>query len=501
MPDDSTSSPGSSPGSTPGKPTDDDTTELMDAVDDSAGSADGADSAGSTDGADGADSADAGASDDESRSEKLEKQNRRFTRWRKQRPFGAGLLMMLAGIAIMAPAYLSLEISNIQIQISTMGGVSTLVIGILLITCGLMCWFRGEGRVIAGVAAMILSVISLWQTNFGGLIIGLILGLIGGALALAWDPQSREDAKDEKRQKKEDKQARKAAKSEKAGKGAGNAKSVIAVLAALAVGVGIQTPDARAQIPGLPDIQLPNLQIPGQTDNGDTDGDADGDTDGQTNDSPVLPNLPNLPELPDLNLPQLTLPDGNDLQDGIDGSLESLGVEVPGLNVAPPEPVAGMQAPYGDTFTIKTDNATMTPGMKLSYVTIDTMQGPKKALRIDADQAIMENLRVQFPNALGNDLLDDTKGATSTLTGNFHIFVQELTMTLELLGVDTMIPITINADWAPDDIAAELSKIGLGLPDLLSEQTRVLDVRLETYQVMADKMDFPITDIGPWHEN
>jgi hypothetical protein len=432
----------------------------------------------------------------EPRSEKLEKQNRRFSRWRRERPFGAGLLMMLAGVVIMAPAYLSFEISNIQVQISTMGGVSTLVIGILLITCGLMCWFRGEGRILAGVAALILSILSLWQSNFGGFGVGLVLGLIGGALALAWDPQPREDAKAEKTEKKEKKKA-----ARKSGKAAGGAKSVIAVLAAVAVGVGVQTPEARAQIPGLPDIQLPELPIPGQG-NGEGDGTGDGRTDGTPgNDNPRLPNLPPLPEAPDLNLPQFRLPDGNDLQDGLDNSLESLGVDIPGLNVAPPAPVPTMQPPYGGTFTIKTDTAQMTPGMKLSYVTIDTLQGPKKALRIDADRAVMENLRVQFPNSLGPDLLDDTKGATSTLTGNFHIFAQEVTMTLELLGVDTMVPITINADWAPDDIAKELSKIGLGLPDLLSGKTRVLDVRLETYHVMADHMDFPHTDIGPWHEN
>lgn len=448
------------------------------------------------------------ATADEPRSEKLEKQNRRFSRWRKQRPFGAGLLMILAGIVIMAPAYLSFELSNIQIQISAMGGVSTLVIGILLITCGLMCWFRGEGRILAGVAALILSILALWQSNFGGFGIGLILGLIGGALALAWDPQSRQDAKAEKTAKKNARKERKAGNdNRKASPGAGTAKSILAVLAAVAVGVGVQTPDARAQIPGLPDIQLPDLQIPGQGngDNGDggNGGGADGDT-GRGNTSPRLPNLPelpNLPDAPDLNLPQFQLPDGNELQDGLDNTLGSLGVEIPGLNVAPPEPVANMQTPFGGTFTIKTDTAKMTPGMKLSYVTIDTMQGPKKALRIDADQAVMENLRVQFPNALGPDLLDDTKGATSTLTGNFHIFVQELTMTLELLGVDTMLPITINADWAPDDIAKELSKIGLGLPDLLSAETRVLDVTLETYHVMSDDMDFPLKDIGPWHEN
>ncbi|MDN5682395.1 DUF6114 domain-containing protein [Corynebacterium glyciniphilum] len=486
MPDDSTTPSGVN--GADGAEDSTETTRSIDAVDDSAPGATGADTDAATD----------------SRSEKLEKQNRRFSRWRKGRPFGAGLLMMLAGIVIMAPAYLSFSVSNIQIQISTMGGVSTLVIGILLITCGLMCWFRGEGRILAGVAAIILSILALWQSNFGGFGIGLILGLIGGALALAWDPQSRQDAKAEKTEKKEAKKARKA---EKAGKksapGAGTAKSVIAVLAAVTVGVGIQTPDARAQIPGLPDIQLPELQIPGQG-NENNGEDGDGNTDGGQNgadNSPRLPNLPDLPEAPDLNLPQFRLPDGNELQDGLDNSLESLGVEIPGLNVAPPEPVANMRAPFGGTFTIKTDTAKMTPGMKLSYVTIDTMQGPKKAIRIDADQAVMENLRVQFPNSLGPDLLDDTKGATSTLTGNFHIFVQELTMTLELLGVDTMVPITINADWAPDDIAAELSKIGLGLPDLLSAETRVLDVNLETYHVMSDHMDFPHKDIGPWHEN
>lgn len=497
MPDDSTTPSGVN--GADGSENVNETTRSIDAVDDSATDADTA-----TDGA--------GESSDEadSRSEKLEKQNRRFSRWRKGRPFGAGLLMMLAGIVIMAPAYLSFSVSNIQIQISTMGGVSTAVIGILLITCGLMCWFRGEGRILAGVAAIILSILALWQSNFGGFGIGLILGLIGGALALAWDPQSRQDAKAEKSAKKEAKRARKA---EKAGKksatGAGTAKSVVAVLAAVTVGVGIQTPDARAQIPGLPDIQLPDLQVPGQGNgnNGNDGNDGNGNTDGGNGDNntsprlPNLPDLPNLPEAPDLNLPQFRLPDGNELQDGLDNSLESLGVEIPGLNVAPPEPVANMRPPYGGTFTIKTDVAQMTPGMKLSYVTIDTMQGPKKAIRIDADQAVMENLRVQFPNSLNADLLDDTKGATSTLTGNFHIFVQELTMTLELLGVDTMIPITINADWAPDDIAKELSKIGLGLPDLLSAETRVLDVNLETYHVMADHMDFPLTDIGPWHEN
>lgn len=449
-----------------------------------------------------------------SRSEKLEKQNRRFTTWRRGRPFTAGLLMMLAGIVIMVPTYLDFTISNIQIQISSMGGVSTLVIGILLVTCGIMTWFRGEGRIFAGVAAIILAILALWQSNFGGFGVGLILGLVGGALALAWDPQPKAEYKTEKAERKAAKKAKKQAKKEgKAAKaGKSGAKSVIAVTAALAVGVGIQSPQARAQIPGLPELDVPDIELPQFPDPGQGDGNGDGNDGGEgnggENNSPNTPRLPNLPrpELPDLpDLPDLPEPpeldiDGNRLQGDLDRTLEDLGVEIPGLNVAPPEPVPGMQLPNGNTFTIQSDATAMTPNMKMSYVTVDTMQGPKKSLRIDSDQTILENLKVQFPNAVGTDKMQDTLGDTSTLTGNFHIFVKKLTMKLELLGQDTMIPITIDADWAPDDIAAELAKVGVGLPDLLSGETRVLDGRMETYLVMADKMEFPTNEIKDWED-
>mgnify|MGYP007078892426 FL=1 len=46
--------------------------------------------------------------------------------------------MILAGVEIMLPAYLSFSVSNIQVQISTLSGVSTLVVGVLLIVCGAM---------------------------------------------------------------------------------------------------------------------------------------------------------------------------------------------------------------------------------------------------------------------------------------------------------------------------------------------------------------------------
>ena len=125
--------------------------------------------------------------------------NRGFTAWRRRRPFAAGLFMILSGIVMLVPAYLSFEVSNIQVQISTLSGVSTLLLGILLITCGISTWVREEGRILTGVAAMILGIVALPAANFGGFILGTLLALIGGAMALSWAPDERLRRKELKR--------------------------------------------------------------------------------------------------------------------------------------------------------------------------------------------------------------------------------------------------------------------------------------------------------------
>ena len=445
----------------------------------------------------------------ESTSEKLEKGNRRFTRWRRQRAFAAGLLMIISGAWILTPAYLSLSISNIQIQVSTIGGVSTLVIGILLVVCGLMTWFRGEGRILTGVAAMVLGIVALPQSNLGGFVVGTLLAVIGGALALAWVPQSKEDARAEKAGKKDRKAAKKAGKTGKTG----GVAAGVGLLAALAVGAGAHAPQASAQLPDLTNL-FPGLTNPGAGDgDGDTTGEGAGDGtdgagDGADQERPGLPGLPGLPslpqlpsELPEIPLPDLGLPNGDDLQNQIDGGLEALGVEIPGLNVAPPPDIPGLLPVTGNTFTITADTTDMSPNMKMSFVTVDTQQGPRKALRIDSDRTVLKNLQTQFLAPVGSGLPDfrqDTMGGISTLTGNFHIIVKKVTMTLQLMGVNTKVPITIDADWAPDDIAKELGKLGLGLPDFLSGKTTILNAEMDTYVVMADQMEFPSNDIRHW---
>ena len=110
----------------------------------------------------------------------------RFSEWAAARPFSAGLFMILGGVVVLTPAYLSFEVSNLQVQISTMSGVSTLLIGILLIASGLMTWFQREGRILTGLTALILGIVAVPTSNFGGFMLGSLLAIVGGALALSW---------------------------------------------------------------------------------------------------------------------------------------------------------------------------------------------------------------------------------------------------------------------------------------------------------------------------
>ncbi|GGM35740.1 hypothetical protein GCM10012275_03750 [Longimycelium tulufanense] len=109
-----------------------------------------------------------------------------FRGWRRTRPFWAGLFLVLSGIVVIAPAYLTLRIGNLLLSISTIAGASSLLIGVLLIVCGLSVWIRPQFRIFAGVAGVVLALVSVVTANLGGFLLGLLLGLLGSALAVSW---------------------------------------------------------------------------------------------------------------------------------------------------------------------------------------------------------------------------------------------------------------------------------------------------------------------------
>ncbi|WP_415852449.1 DUF6114 domain-containing protein, partial [Streptomyces albus] len=111
-----------------------------------------------------------------------------FRNWRGQRPFWGGMLTLLAGIPIMYVPYQNLTLGSLTIRMSTTAGAGSLIIGVLLVVLGLTMWFQPHSRVFAGIAAILLSLVSLVVSNFGAFLVGFLLGLIGGALGVSWAP-------------------------------------------------------------------------------------------------------------------------------------------------------------------------------------------------------------------------------------------------------------------------------------------------------------------------
>ncbi|WP_327708778.1 DUF6114 domain-containing protein [Streptomyces sp. NBC_00464] len=113
---------------------------------------------------------------------------RTFRTWRGNRPFWAGLFTMLGGVPIAYFPYANMHLGNVTLAMSTTAGAGSLIIGVLLITLGLTMWFHHIVRVFAGVASILLALISIPVANIGGFLIGFLFSLIGGALSVSWAP-------------------------------------------------------------------------------------------------------------------------------------------------------------------------------------------------------------------------------------------------------------------------------------------------------------------------
>ncbi|SCX00893.1 hypothetical protein [Corynebacterium jeikeium] len=242
------------------------------------------------------------------------------------------------------------------------------------------------------------------------------------------------------------------------------AKAVVAVasMCGLVAALTVETtPSAEAQLQLPPLPPLPSL--PGQS---------------PGNEAPKLPPLPDLPKPP----PPPEVP-------------ENLRVDL-----TPPGPIKGEKPVQQGTYIIKSDNTRLLGHVKMSLIQQTTPQGPKPALRIDADKAVLTNLSVQFPtqgaSPEGGIWQRTGPGQTTTLEGNFHIVVSSLEVTPRVAGVP-LIPLPIDANMAPKELQEAAKKIGLGTPDALSDHLEMTNGTMHTYFVKADTLKLPAgTNIG-----
>lgn len=155
----------------------------------------------------------------------------RFAEWRRNRPFVPGLLVLLSGVVIMTPAYLTLRISDLLVMISTLSGVSTLFLGAAQIMFALGIWLKPATAPYLGVFAILASLVALPASNIGGFLLGSLLGIFGGAFALAWEPGERKP---------------KMARGEDGGSGGGYSATVAALLVAVGIATGVGILNANA---------------------------------------------------------------------------------------------------------------------------------------------------------------------------------------------------------------------------------------------------------------
>ncbi|WP_433315006.1 DUF6114 domain-containing protein [Micromonospora chersina] len=113
---------------------------------------------------------------------------RSFQSWRRTRPFWGGLLTALAGVEMFASTKMTLNGLSFH---SGSTGLYSLLIPVILLSCGLLLWFSPGQRLFYSIVAVVTTIYSLMGLNLGGFFLGLLLGIIGSALAFAWTPTAR----------------------------------------------------------------------------------------------------------------------------------------------------------------------------------------------------------------------------------------------------------------------------------------------------------------------
>ncbi|QSW99868.1 DUF6114 domain-containing protein [Haloterrigena alkaliphila] len=122
-------------------------------------------------------------------SDRLSSRLSRFNDWRTQRPFLGGVLLCLAGILITwVPMQILPDLIFIGGQVAGFLAIGALF-GVLVFLTGIYALYKPTLSDEIGVIGVVLSIFSLFG-SLGGLFVGMLLGILGGNLCLAWQPDA-----------------------------------------------------------------------------------------------------------------------------------------------------------------------------------------------------------------------------------------------------------------------------------------------------------------------
>ncbi len=112
-----------------------------------------------------------------------------FRRWRRGRPFWGGLLVVLGGLEILAAVWAPLPVI---MRVGMQGAIGYLI-PVIIVLCGALIVFTPGQRILNSCIAMVLGLATWLTSNLGGFFAGMLLTLVGAAMAFAW--RSSPDAK------------------------------------------------------------------------------------------------------------------------------------------------------------------------------------------------------------------------------------------------------------------------------------------------------------------
>lgn len=372
----------------------------------------------------------------------------RFATWRKQRPFLPGLLVILSGVVMLAPAYFTIRVSDLLVMIATISGVSTLLIGAALIMFGIGMWLQPFAAPYLGVMSILVAIIALPTSNLGGFVVGSLLGIIGGALGLAWEdtdptPKGRHARGGKREQAPPDSEHE-----DPAVPGGGetprpggstkidlaslrNAKTVAIAIAAsgLIVANMGDEPAVNAQETAPEQLQIPALpELPSV---------------------PTLPQLPSLPNSPDIKLPQAPqLPSVSAPQPPDPRNLLTYPELEPTRTIAPQ-----------NLSTVTADNVAISGNVRATMGMVTIGDVPTRTLILTGDRLTARNLALEVPGFSARGLLTTGPVETKVYDGPVTVVATGLTATPVVAGVPT-VPVTVDLQGSLGDILAQL-----GVPD------------------------------------
>lgn len=115
-----------------------------------------------------------------------------FWRWRHARPFWGGLLVLLGGLEIFLTVKAPLPVVvHVGMQ-GFIGYLLPIVLGLL----GVLLIVNPAQRLFYSLLSAVLALASWITSNLGGFVVGLLLALVGAALAFAWSPDKLSRADD-----------------------------------------------------------------------------------------------------------------------------------------------------------------------------------------------------------------------------------------------------------------------------------------------------------------